>query len=390
MENFKFHAYTEILFGKGEIKKLQSVMEKYGKNVLLLYGGGSIKKNGIYDEVYSLLGGFNIFELGGVEPNPRIETVRLGIEICRREKIDVVLAAGGGSVIDCGKVIAAGVDYEGDAWDIVLDPSKIKKVLPIVTILTLAATGSEMNKNAVISDMTLNDKIGTGHWDMIPKASILDPTYMYTLPPIQTAAGTADIMSHVIENYFKREKGAFIQDRFSEGILEACIKYCPIALKEPQNYEARANLMWASTTALNGLCGVGKGGAWSCHSIEHQLSAYYDITHGVGLAIIIPKWMRYVLNEETVDKFCDYAVNVWHFEEKSDNVEDRFALANKGIDATEKFFLDCGIPANLSELGIGEEKFEEMAEKATSGGKLDTAYVPLNKEDVVKIYRMCL
>ena len=386
MDNFKFHAYTEILFGKGEIKNLRKVMEIYGKNILLVYGGGSIKTNGIYEKIHNLSEGLNIYGLNGVEPNPRIETVRRGVEICKKEKIDVILAAGGGSVIDCAKVIAAGVHYEGDAWDIVLDSSKIKKVLPIVTILTLAATGSEMNKNAVISNMNTNDKIGTSHWDMIPKTSILDPSYMYTLPAIQTAAGTADIMSHIFENYFKREKGAFIQDRFSEGILEACIKYCPIALKEPENYEARANLMWASTTALNGLCGIGKEGAWSCHSIEHQLSAYYDITHGVGLAIITPKWMRYILNNDTVDKFCEYAINVWHF----NPIEDKFELANKSIDATEKFFLDCGIAANLRELGIDDDKFEEMAEKATKGGKLDTSYVPLNKEDVIKIYRMCL
>ena len=390
MDNFKFHDYTEILFGKDEIKNLRKSIEPFGKNVLLVYGGGSIKRNGIYDEVYKLLEGFNIHELSGVEPNPRIETVRRGVEICKKEKIDVVLAAGGGSAIDCAKVVAAGAYYDGDSWDIVLDPHKICKVLPIVTILTLAATGSEMNKNAVISDMSSNDKIGTGHWNMIPKVSILDPTYMYTLPPIQTAAGTADIMSHIIENYFKREKEAFVQDRIAEGLLEACIKYCPIALKDPENYEARANLMWASTLALNGLCGAGKGGSWSCHSIEHQLSAYYDITHGVGLAIIIPEWMRYVLNEETIDKFCDYAINVWHFEPVGENKEEKFALANKAIDATEKFFIDCGIPSNLTELGINEEKFEEMAEKATAGGGLDNAYVPLKKEDVVKIYKMSL
>ena len=390
MDNFKFHAYTEILFGKDEIKNLRKSIEQFGKNVLLVYGGGSIKRNGIYDEVYKLLEGFNIHELSGVEPNPRIETVRRGVEICKKEKIDVVLAAGGGSAIDCAKVVAAGAYYDGDSWDIVLDPHKICKVLPIVTILTLAATGSEMNKNAVISDMSSNDKIGTGHWNMIPKVSILDPTYMYTLPPIQTAAGTADIMSHIIENYFKREKEAFVQDRIAEGLLEACIKYCPIALKDPENYEARANLMWASTLALNGLCGAGKGGSWSCHSIEHQLSAYYDITHGVGLAIIIPEWMRYVLNEETIDKFCDYAINVWHFEPVGENKEEKFALANKAIDATEKFFIDCGIPSILTELRINEEKFEEMAEKATAGGGLDNAYVPLKKEDVVKIYKMSL
>lgn len=325
-------------------------------------------------------------ELSGIEPNPRIETVRRGVDLCRENNIDVVLAVGGGSTIDCAKVVAAGHYYEGDAWDLVTTPSKIEKVLPIVTVLTMAATGSEMNKNAVISKMETNEKLGTAAWNMIPKTTILDPEYLYTLPAIQTAAGTADIMSHIFEAYFSKTADAFIQDRFSEGILKACIKYCPIALKEPTNYEARANLMWASSMALNGLTGSGKSGAWTCHPIEHELSAFYDITHGIGLAILTPRWMRYVLNDSTVDKFAEYAVNVWNME----GDEDKFALANKAIDATEQFFRDCNIPMTLTEVGIDKTNFRKMAQAAVEHGGLAEAYVSLNEDDVYNILEMCL
>ena len=386
MENFNFKAYTEMLFGKGEISKLPEVMSRYGKNVLLAYGGGSIKRNGIYDNVKQLLSDYNIVELDKIEPNPRIETVRRGVDLCKENNIDVILAVGGGSTIDCAKVVAAGAFYNEDPWDLVTNPEKIDKVLPIVTILTLAATGSEMNGNAVISKMETNEKLGTSSVNMKPQVSILDPEYLYTLPSIQTAAGTADIMSHVFESYFKNTKGAFVQDKFSEGLLETCIKYCPIALKDPKNYEARANLMWASSMALNGLCGSGKPGAWSCHPIEHELSAFYDITHGVGLAIVTPRRMRYILSENTVDKFVDYAVNVWHLEPK----EDKFALANEAIDLTEKFFKDCGIPMSLREVNIDETHFDEMAKGAVERGSLAYAYVPLNEADVKKILEMCL
>jgi alcohol dehydrogenase YqhD (iron-dependent ADH family) len=386
MDNFRFNAYTEMLFGKGQIAQLPNVLKNYGKNVLLVYGGGSIKKNGIYDTTIELLKDFNIVELSGVDPNPRIESVRKGVELCKENKVDVVLAIGGGSTIDCSKAIGAAYYYHGDAWDIVKDPSKIEEVLPIVAVLTLAATGSEMNKNAVISNIETNEKLGTASFNMIPRTAILDPEYTYTLPAIQTAAGTADIMSHVFENYFKKDKEAFVQDKFSEGLLETCIKYCPIALKEPKNYEARANLMWASSMALNGLCGSGKAGAWTCHPIEHELSAFYDITHGIGLAILTPRWMRYILNNETVDKFVEYAINVWHFE----NCEDKFALANKAIDATEEFFKECGIPMTLSEIGIDDSKLDIMASKAVKIGGLAHAYVALDEKDVKSILVACL
>ena len=386
MDNFRFNAPTEMLFGKGQISNLPEVLNRYGKNILLAYGGGSIKKNGIYDKIQELLRDYNIVELNGIEPNPRIETVRRGVELCRENSIDVILAVGGGSTIDCSKVVAAGYYYEGDTWDIVIDSSKITNALPIVTVLTLAATGSEMNSGAVISKMDTNEKLGTRANCMAPKTSILDPEYLYTLPAIQTAAGTADIMSHVFENYFKKAKDAFVQDKMAEGLLKTCIKYCPIALKDPTNYEARANLMWASSMALNGLTGSGKIGAWSCHPMEHELSAHYDVTHGVGLAILTPSWMRYILKDETVDKFVDYAMNVWNLPYN----EDKFALANEAIDATENFFKECGIPMTLSEVGLDDSKFKEMAEAAVNHGNLQYAYVPLNKEDVYKIFSMCL
>ncbi len=386
MDNFRFHVRTDIRFGKGQIESLAQILKPFGTKVLLVYGGGSIKKNGLYDKITDLLQSFDITELSGVEPNPKITSVREGARLCKEKQIQVVLAVGGGSTIDAAKVIAGGAFYDGDPWDLVTMPDKIGRVLPIVTVLTLAATGSEMNGNAVITNPETNEKLGTNSHDFIPVASICDPTYLFTLPVKQTTAGTADIMSHIFEQYFQKEPSTFIQDRFAEGLLKTCIKYCPIALKEPENYDARANLMWASTMALNGLTGCGKAGAWTVHPIEHELSAYYDITHGVGLAIITPQWMRYILNEETVDKFCEYAVNVWGIPEEIE----RFALANAGIDATEKFFKDCKIPMTLKELSIDDSKFEQMAEKAVRFGGLQEAYVPLEKEDVMKILKMCL
>ncbi len=385
MNNFRYHAYTDIRFGKGQVNCLPELVAPYGKKVLMVYGGGSIHRSGLYVKVKELLADFKVIELAGVEPNPKITSVREGAAICKAEKVDVVLAVGGGSTIDAAKVIAAAAYYEGEPWDLVADASKIGKVLPIVTILTLAATGSEMNKNAVISNMETNEKLGTASHDFIPQASICDPEYLYTLPAMQTAAGTADIMSHIFEQYFQKTATAYISDRFAESLLKACIKYCPIALKEPENYEARANLMWASTQALNGLISSGKGGAWTCHPIEHELSAYYDITHGVGLAIITPRWMRYILKEETVAKFAEYGRNVWDITETDD-----YKCANMAIDATEQFFKDCGIPMTLTEIGIDDSKIDVMAEDTIKYNDLEYAYVALDKEDVEKILRECL
>lgn len=384
MENFDYSIPTKVYFGKGQIKNLAKAIKKYGSKVLIAYGGGSIKKIGLYDETIRILNDNKIayVELSGIDPNPRIETVRKGVELCRENNVEVVLAIGGGSTIDCAKVIAAGVKYDGDAWDLVTDPRKIGEVLPIVTILTLSATGSEMDKYAVISDMSTNQKLGTGHENMKPKVSILDPEYTYSVPKSQTAAGTADIMSHIFETYFNHSKGVDIQDSTAEGLLRACIKYGKIAIEEPTNYDARANLMWASSWAINGLISYGTGAPWVVHPMEHELSAFYDITHGVGLAILTPHWMKYSLDDTTVFKFAQYGVNVWGIDKNLD----KFEIANKAIEKTAKFFKELGIPSTLREVGIEEDKLEVMAKKAMNP-YFKYAFKPLNENDILNIFK---
>jgi alcohol dehydrogenase YqhD (iron-dependent ADH family) len=387
MTNFIYSVPTKIYFGKGQISHLGEAVAQYGHRALLVYGGGSIKKMGLYDTAIDLLkkNSVAVTELSGVEPNPKIESVRAGVKLCRENQIDVVLAVGGGSSIDCAKVIAAGACYDGDAWDLVIHPEKIQNVLPIVTVLTLSATGSEMDAFAVISDMEKNDKFGTAGEGLKPKASILDPEYTYSVPKGQTAAGTADIMSHIFENYFTNVKGAFIQARFSESLLKTCIQYGKIAIDDPTNYEARANLMWASSLAINGILPSGAAVAWSVHPMEHELSAFYDITHGVGLAILTPNWMKHVLNEQTVGQFVQYGVNVWGI----DPTLPPFEIANKAIQNTRDYFNQLSIPSTLREVGIGEEKLEIMAKKAASMG-INQGFVPLTADDVLAIYKASL
>lgn len=385
MENFTFHVATDIRFGENRLDELPEVLDTYGKKVLLVYGGGSIKHNGLYDKVTKCLteSQHQVFELSGVEPNPRIDTVRRGIEICRQEAIDVLLAVGGGSTIDCAKAVAAGTYYEGDAWDMVLERRTTGgKALPIVTILTLAATGSEMNSGAVISNPKTKQKLGMGMPATLPKVSFLDPENTYTVPPYQTAAGSADILSHLMENYFNQTTGTDVQDFMAEGLMRAVITHCPTALETPADYDARSNLMWASSLALNGLTGNGKSGSWSCHPMEHELSAYYDITHGIGLAILTPRWMKFALNEDTVEKFAQYARNVWQIVEEDDET-----AANQGIEALYRFFKACGIPMTLPEVGITSDKFDVMAKQAVAHSQVTTtAYVPMTVEDIQGIF----
>ena len=362
MYNFTFHVPTTIHFGKGQISHLAE-LAKYGKKALLCYGGGSIKRNGIYDEVLRILGesGVEVEELSGVEPNPRIQTVRRGVETCKAKGVDMVLAIGGGSTIDCAKVVAAGARYDGDPWDLVIHPEKITAALPIFSVLTLSATGSEMDPFAVISDMTKNEKWGTAAECLKPTMSVLDPTYTFTVSRRQTAAGTADMMSHTM------------------------IHYGPVALEEPDNYEARANLMWAASHAINGLVEAGAANAWCVHPMEHELSAFYDITHGEGLAILTPAWMEHVLSVKTAPMFATYGRNVWGLQGTEDMSVARDAIAK----TREFFFVTMGMPANLRSVGIEDEKnFRVMAEKAAAGSK--GSFVPLTTDDIVEIYRAAL
>ena len=385
MNNFEFCVSTDVLFGKGQEEQLPAKLLPFGKKILLTYGGGSIKKNGLYDKIRNLLHEFEIFELGGIDPNPRVESVNEGAAICKEEGIDLILAVGGGSTIDCSKAIAAAAYYEGDAWDLLTGKGQITKALPIAVVLTIAATGSEMDCAAVISNMQTNEKLLMGHPALLPKVAVLNPENTFTVPPYQTASGSADMMSHIIESYFDTVD-AFVPDAIAEGLMRSVIKYTPAALADPEDYEARAQLMWTSSLALNGITSTGKSFMWSCHYIEHELSAHYDITHGAGLAMLTPKWMRYILSDKTVDKFCDYAVNVWGFARE----DDKMALANKGIDATEEFFKSIGLPSTLGEFGIDDAKFAQMAENAVKVGCLQGAYVPLKEEDVINILKMCL
>lgn len=387
MENFDYHISTDVYFGKGQISKLGEKTASVSKKALLVYGGGSIKKIGLYDQVMQQMkqSGVSVSELAGVEPNPRIQTVRKGVEICRKENIGVVLAVGGGSTIDCAKAVAAGACYDGDAWDLVLDAGKIKKALPVAAVLTLAATGSEMDGFAVISDMDKHEKWGTGNDVTRPVFAIMDPQYTFSVSKYQTAAGSSDIMSHTFENYFNNTKGAFLQARLAEGILKTIIKYAPIAVEHPRDYEARANLMWASSLAINGLLSYGESTAWSVHPMEHELSAFYDITHGAGLALLTPYWMTYILSPKTVGKFAEYGANVWGI----DSSKEPMAIAKEAIADTRKFFDSIGMPSHLKDLGIDDTHFDVMAEKAANGG-LANGFVPLGKEDVKKIFTMAL
>ena len=386
MYNFKFHVPTKIYFGKGQISHLTELKE-YGSKVLLVYGGGSIIRSGLYDTAmgYMKEAGLTVYELSGVEPNPKIATVRKGAEMCKKEGIDMVLAIGGGSTIDCAKVVAAAAKYDGDAWDLVLDSKKITAALPIFSVLTISATGSEMDDTAVISDLDKNEKWACAAPCMKPTMSVLDPEYTYTVSRKQTAAGTADMMSHTFENYFSTVEGADVQKRLAEGLLKVMIKYGPIALNDPTNYDARANLMWAASHAINGLVGEGVSMSWPIHMIEHELSAFYDITHGEGLAILTPVWMEHILNEKTAPYFATYGRNVWDIRD-----EDDMEASKKAIECTKKFFFETmGLPANLRAVGITEDiHFEEMADKTLGAGK--RAFYPLMKEDIIAILKKSL
>ncbi len=388
MNNFVYNIPTKVYFGENQLSHLSEELKKFGSRVLMIYGGGSIKKMGLYDKVMDEMkkAGLEVFELSGIEPNPRIDSVRKGAQMCKEHKIDVLLAIGGGSTIDATKFMAAGACVDHDPWDFFNEKrAPINEALPIVTILTLSATGSEMDTAAVISNPETNDKIGRLDPNVLPKVSFLDPTNTYSVSKYQTACGSVDIMSHIIEVYFNMEPDLFMLDCFMEGMLKTVVKYAPVAMQEPDNYEARANLMWTSSWAINGFINGGRAKAWSCHPMEHQLSAFYDITHGLGLAILTPRWMEYCLDETNVSKYVQFAVNVFGV----DANQEPMTIAREGIQRLYDFFFKTlGLQSTLTELGIGEEHFAEMAYKAC-GGKVLKGFKVLTQEDVVNIYKLC-
>ncbi|MBB3114393.1 hypothetical protein FHS18_006514 [Paenibacillus phyllosphaerae] len=388
MNSFSFHNPTAILFGEGTLSKLGEQVGKFGKNVLLVYGGGSIKKSGLYDRVLEQLSsiGANVVELSGIEPNPRLTSVNKGIELCRNHQVDFILAVGGGSVIDASKAIAAGAKYDGDVWDFLDRKAAVQDALPIGTVLTLSATGSEMNGSSVITNWETNQKRGFGSPLVYPKFSILDPTLTYTVPRDQTVNGIVDIMSHVFEQYFSLTQDTPLQERLCESILQTMIENAEAVLENPENYAARANMMWCGTLALNGgLISVGMANDWASHGIEHEISAIYDIPHGAGLSIVFPSWMKYVYDARP-DRFAQFAVRVWGIDPTGKSDEE---LALAGIEATRAFFTRIGAPATLSHYNIGRDQFDRMAEEAVRFGPIGS-FKRLNKDDVKAIYELSL
>ena len=390
MLNFKHYIPTIVYFGKGQARFIKKELKERGsKKALIVTGSGSVKKNGIFDAVTRELKEARVpfVELDGIVPNPRLSRVYDGIALCRKENVDFILAVGGGSVIDTAKGIAAGVCYDGDVWDFYTHKAQPVQALPLGTVLTLAATGSEMNGNSVVTDEKNERKLAFGSYVVRPVFSILDPEYTYTVDAYNTAAGVIDIVVHVFEQYFSQTPAAEVQDRLAEGLLKVCIQYGKTIVTKPDDYDGRANILWAGSLALNSLIGEGKVQDWSTHAIEHEVSALYDISHGVGLAILSPQWMRQVLSKETAHKFVTYAENVWGIQAGNDPL----ITAQAAIEKTELFFKSLGIPMRLGELGITDEHFDRMADGAIEawGGSVGS-FKTLTKKDIIEIYQAAL
>lgn len=391
MINFEFYSPTRVFFGRDQQKRVGEIIKGYGFNkVLLHYGGGSIKKTGLYDEVVKALNdaGIDFVELGGAQPNPILGLVKKGIEICKKENVDLVLAVGGGSAIDSGKAIAVGAAHDCDPW---LFSSK-KKVpegaLPVGTILTLSATGSEMSSSAVITNEELKLKRGFNSEFNRPLFSILNPELTFTVSPYQTACGIVDIMMHTAERYLTQKGEAEVTDRIAEAVLKSTIQAGRAAMKNPRDYEARATLMWAGSLSHNGLTGLGRDYFMVSHQIEHEISGMFEeVAHGAGLAVVFPAWMKYAY-KYNIPRFCQYAVRVWNCEMDYENPENTVIA---GIEATIKYFKEIGMPTTLGELNITEDSIEEMAEKCTDyGGRILPGYIEYGKKEIIDILKLCL
>lgn len=384
--DFVYNVPTKVYFGD-KLGYLGRELKQFGKRVLLTYGGGSIKKSGLYDRVVQEIkdAGLELYELSGIAPNPRIESVRKGAEMCKTHSIDVLLAVGGGSTLDATKYMAAGAKVDFDPWKFFSDRAPIEDALPVVTVLTLSATGSEMDGGGVITNPETNEKIGRMEDILRPRASFLDPAVTCSVNKYQTACGSADILSHIMETYFTVTPDLYMLDAVMEGLMRTVVKFAPAALENPDDIQARAELMWASSWAINGFITGGKTHDWSVHPMEHELSAFYDITHGLGLAILTPRWLEYCLDETTLPRYVSFGVNVFGIDPSLPPME----IARKAIKALSDFlFGTLGLDGTLTAIGIGEEHFKEMARKAT-GGKVINGFKPLTAGDVEKIFEMC-
>jgi alcohol dehydrogenase YqhD (iron-dependent ADH family) len=388
MDNFNFHSPTNFIFGKGTENQAGKYVKRYGgTKVLIHFGGGSVIKSGLLDRVKASLNSENIsfVELGGVQPNPRSGLVYTGIEICKEENIDFILAVGGGSAIDSAKAIALGAVYDGDFWDF-FEGKRIEKALRVATILTIAAAGSEGSMGTVVTHENGMLKRAANGDPLRPVFSILNPELTCTLPPYQTACGSTDMMAHVMERYFTNTKNVEITDRLSEGILLTIINETPKALANPNDYEARANLMWAGMVAHNDTCGVGRESDWSSHNLEHELSALYDVAHGAGLAVMFPAWMKYVMHHDVM-LFAQFAVRVWGCEMDFQNPE---KTALQGIERYEQFMTSIGMPIRFSQLGAKAEDIPVLVKTLGLGKKTMGSFVKLTEEDIRKIYELAV
>ncbi|MDR0294178.1 MAG: iron-containing alcohol dehydrogenase [Oscillospiraceae bacterium] len=390
MLNFEFYAPARILFGKGTEAQIGELLKPHASKVLLHYGGGSIKKSGLYDTVTASLqkSGVAFAELGGVRPNPRLALVKEGIALCKKENVDLILAVGGGSAIDSAKAIAMGVCYGGDVWDVYDQNIEIEKALPVAVILTIPAAGSESSGDTVITNEEKQLKYGYGSPRLRPLLSIINPELFFTLPKEQLANGVADMMSHVFERYFTNTTHTDLTDGLCEATLKTLMKNAPLACRNMRDYDAWSELGFGGTVAHNGLVGMGREQDWACHNMEHELSAIYDVAHGAGLAVLTPGWMRYVY-KDNVNMFVQFAVNVMGVE---GGYRDPDAVILEGIDRLQAFFGKLGLTSTLSGLGIGEDRLEEMAKKATGAAFDDEQPLgglkKLYWRDVLEIYKM--
>lgn len=389
MENFQYYTPTKILFGKDTQHKVGEMIRSYGYDkVLFHYGSGSIRKIGLYEQIVASLNeaGVSFVELGGVEPNPKLTLVHKGMELCEKEGVQLILAVGGGSVLDSAKAIAAGVYNHCDPWLFSSGAKKLEKSLPVATVLTLSASGSEMSNSCVITNEDGWFKRGFGSDANRPLFSILNPELTYSVSKFQTGCGIVDIMMHTLERYFCTGGDVALTDHLAEGLLKSVIDAGRIAIEKPDDYEARATLMWAGSLSHNGLTGDGRKYFMRCHQIEHELSGMYDrVAHGAGLAVVFPAWAKYMY-KNALPRFCQYAVRVWGVEMDHEHPE-RTALA--GIRMTEEYFASIGMPTRLSHLDIDDSKFEEMAVKCTFFGKRTLPdYIHLDKEEIIDIFNL--
>lgn len=388
MNNFVFYSPTEFVFGKATEMQVGALARKHGaRKVMIVYGGGSVVRSGLLDRVKQSLqeAGIEYCLMGGVQPNPVDTKVYEGIEFCRREQADMLLPVGGGSVIDTAKAIAAGVLYEGDFWDFYIGKAKVTKALKVAVVLTIPAAGSEGSGNTVITKLDGLQKLSLRVPEVLrPVFSIMNPELTYTLPPFQTACGVADMMAHIMERYFTNTQEVEIGDRLCEGTLMAIINEAPKVMRNPEDYGACANLMWAGMIAHNGTCGVGCEEDWASHFLEHEISAIYGVTHGAGLSVIFPAWMTWMV-EHNVGKIAQYAVRVWGVPES----EDKKAVALEGIGKLKAFFSSLGLPVTFKELGVENPDIDRLADSLhRNKGELVGNYVKLTKQDSKEIYHL--